>query len=185
METEQALSAHIADRLFRQTPPNKLYRTAAAQGILFPASSLIDDEFWTYRVIGAARRLVHIPEILYAYRQRPGSAMHKSFSLHRLEMLDARLARLEYLRQAYPRLVYQAEISLWGSALYSCQMTFAYLSGDERRAALDKIRYILSQIPPDSTRFASLRTVRKFWWIASRISLCGTCTVRNFLKIGI
>ena len=185
MDPEQALSAHIADRLFRQTPPNKLYRTGAAQGILFPAGTLIDDEFWTYRVIGNARKLVHIPEALYAYRQRPGSAMHKSFSLRRLEMLDARLARLEYLRQAYPRLVHQAEISLWGSSLYSCQMAIAYLSGDERRTALERIRHVLSQIPPDPKRFASLQTVRKLWWVASRISLTGTCTVRNFLKIGI
>lgn len=185
MNAEQAMSAHISDTLFRQTPPNKLYRTAIAKGIQFPVGTLIDDEFWTYQVIGNARKLVHIPDVLYAYRQRSDSAMHKSFSLNRLQMLDARTGRLEYLRRNYPGLIHQAEVSLWGASLYSCQMALAYLDRDEQKIALQKIRNVLKQIPKDHQRFASLSTKRKLWWVASHLSLVGTCKVRNFLKIGI
>lgn len=184
MDPEQALSAHIADRIFRQTPPNKLYRTVTAQGILFPVGTLIDDEFWTYRVIGAARRLVHIPAALYAYRQRPGSAMRKSFSLNRLEMLDARKERLDYLRTHFPGLVPKAEIGLWGSCLYSGQMALACLPPQEREQAFTKIREMLADLPADKNRFARLSLTRKFWWLLSKISLTGTCKLRNRLRIG-
>ena len=185
MDAEHAMAAHLADTIFRQTPPNKLYRTETAGNIPFPCGTLIDDEFWTYRAIGRSRKLVHIPAVLYAYRQHVGSAMHRTFSLRRLEMLDARRARLEYLRTHFPALVSKAEVGLWGSCLYSAQMALTYLPPEDRSRAFEKIRKTLSEIPRDHHRFASLRPTRKLWWIASKISLTGTCKLRNYLKIGI
>ena len=55
---DEAMLLHIRDERFRQTPPNKLYRSSAVGDSRFPVGTLIDDEFWTYRVIGNARKLV-------------------------------------------------------------------------------------------------------------------------------
>lgn len=184
MNAEQAMAAHIADTIFRQTPPNKLYRTSAAAGILFPIGTLIDDEFWTYRVIGNARTLIHIPDVLYAYRQHDSSAIHRSFSLARLQVLDARAERAQYIRERFPALTARAEISLWGSCLYSYQMALSCLQGKERAAAHEKVKQILSQIPADQKRFRSLGLNRKLWWLLSKCSLTGTCRLRNLLGIG-
>lgn len=184
MDAQRAMEAHLSDVMFRQTPPNKLYRAKAGGVIKFPYSTLIDDEFWTYQVIGAARKLVHVPDVLYAYRQHDQSAMHKTFSLKRLEMLDARRERLDYIREQFPNLVSKAEVGLWGSCLYSCQMSLAYLSAEERPLALRKVKETLACIPADPHRFAALSFMRKIWWISSKISLSGTCKLRNCLKIG-
>ena len=89
-----AMRLHIRDELFCQTPPNKLYRRHVIADIRFPVGNLIDDEFWTYRVIGNARRLAHSSACMYAYRQQPGSAMHKPYSLKRLQGLTAKEQRL-------------------------------------------------------------------------------------------
>lgn len=185
MDAEQAMSAHLSDVIFRQTPPNKLYRTGTARGIPFPVGTLIDDEFWTYRVIGKARKLVHIPDVLYAYRQHDASAMHRSFSLKRLQMLDARCERLDYIRQHFPNLVSKAEIGLWGACLYSCQMAMLHLPPNECGIAINKTKKTLAQIPPNTGRFLSLSLSRKLWWIFSKITISGTCRLRNLLKIGI
>lgn len=184
LDAEQAMSKHLSDVIFRQTPPNKIYRTSAACGIFFPAGTLIDDEFWTYRVIGNARKLVHIPDVLYAYRQHDASAMHRSFSLKRLQVLDARCQRLDYIRQRFPNLVSKAEIGLWGACLYSGQMALMYLSEKEKPLALRKTKKALASIPADWNRFVSLSLMRKFWWIFSRVTLTGVCKFRNHLKIG-
>ena len=76
-ETEEALRLHIQDEVFRQTPPNKLYRRECVGDIRFPEGNLIDDEFFTYKVLGNARKLAHSCACMYAYRQQSGSAMHK------------------------------------------------------------------------------------------------------------
>ena len=56
---QEAMRLHVADSLFRQTPPNKLYRRSTIGEIRFPVGTRIDDEFWTYQVIANARKLVH------------------------------------------------------------------------------------------------------------------------------
>ena len=89
--TEEALRLHIQDEVFRQRPPNKLYRRECVGDIRFPEGNLIDDEFFTYKVLGNAKKLAHSSACMYAYRQQSGSAMHKPYSLRRLQGLDAKL----------------------------------------------------------------------------------------------
>ena len=185
MNAEQAMSAHISDAIFRQTPPNKIYRASEFRDILFPTNTLIDDEFWTYQIIGKSKKLVHIPDVLYAYRQHETSAMHRSFSLGRLQMLDARYERLKYVTEHFPTLRNKAEIGLWGSCLFSYQMALSFLPVQERTLAHEKVETILSRIPPNINRFQALSLMQKIWWVMSKCSLSGTCKVRNLLRIGL
>ena len=111
-DTEDALRLHIQDEMFCQTPPNKLYRRACVGDIRFPEGNLIDDEFFTYQVLGNARKLAHSSACMYAYRQQPGSAMHKPYSLRRLQGLDAKLQRLACFEERFPGLVGEATADL-------------------------------------------------------------------------
>ena len=61
---------HIRDEIFCQTPPNKLYRREMIGQIRFPEGNLIDDEYFTYRVIGNAKKLARSSACMYAYRQQ-------------------------------------------------------------------------------------------------------------------
>ena len=144
----EAMKLHIRDELFCQTPPNKLYRRSAVADVRFPVGNLIDDEFWTYRVIGNARMLAATSARMYAYRQQPGSAMHKPYSLKRLQGLDAKRQRLDYIRLHFPELEYEARFDLFFTCLYAMQGCQKSLGPAEQREAWEKIRGILREIMP-------------------------------------
>ena len=147
-ETEEALRLHIQDEVFRQTPPNKLYRRECVGDIRFPEGNLIDDEFFTYKVLGNARKLAHSCACMYAYRQQSGSAMHKPYSLRRLQGLDAKLQRLGYFEQRFPGLVREAKADLLMTCLGAMQGCLRSLNGEEMDAARKKMNEIMKQITP-------------------------------------
>ena len=147
-ETEEALRLHIQDEVFRQTPPNKLYRRECVGDIRFPEGNLIDDEFFTYKVLGNARKLAHSCACMYAYRQQSGSAMHKPYSLRRLQGLDAKLQRLSYFEQRFPGLVREAKADLLMTCLGAMQGCLRSLNGEEMDAARKKMNEIMTQITP-------------------------------------
>lgn len=179
-ETEDALRLHIQDEIFRQTPPNKLYRRDCVGAIRFPEGNLIDDEFFTYRVLGNAKKLAHSSACMYAYRQQSGSAMHKPYSLRRLQGLDAKLQRLTWLRERFPGLVREAKADLLMTALGAMQGCLRSLSAEEMEEARRRLGGILTQIGPveipDGTS-----AKRKLILLAARKHLERTAAVLNFL----
>ena len=146
--TEEALRLHIQDEVFRQTPPNKLYRRECVADIRFPEGNLIDDEFFTYKVLGNAKKLAHSSACMYAYRQQSGSAMHKPYSLRRLQGLDAKLQRLRYFETRFPGLVREAKADLLMTCLGAMQGCLRSLQGEDMETARTKLRGILAQILP-------------------------------------
>lgn len=182
---EEALGYLIDDRMFRQTPPNKLYKTDIIKRIPFPEGKLIDDEFWTYRVIGQCRRLKHSSLKLYAYRQQSGSVMHKPYSVRRLHALDAKYERLDYIEQNYPALLPKARTNFLESCIYQGQMTVRHLAGNEKREAEAKIRDYFDRVRLTQEEKRTLKGTHRIWLSLARLSLFGACRLKNALKIGI
>lgn len=182
---EKALDYLIGDRIFRQTPPNKLYKTAIIQSIPFPEGNLIDDEFWTYKVIGECNQLKHSSLKLYAYRQQEGSVMHKSYSVKRLQALDAKNERLQYLQNHYPSLVTKAKIDYLTTCIYQGQMSIMYLHGNEKKEAKTKIKQSFDNI--ELTKEEKKRVIgsQRLWFALAHLSLFFTCKIKNTLKIGL
>lgn len=177
---EEAMKLHIRDEIFRQTPPNKLYRKTAIQNIRFPVGKLIDDEFFTYRVIANAGKLVSSSACMYAYRQQPGSAMHKHFSIKRLQGLDAKSQRLTFIKQNIPELENEAKYDLFFSCMFLMQESMRYLSGNEFQTAKKKILDVLHEISP-VTCITDASIKRKLLLKLAQIHFQGTCKVLNFL----
>lgn len=182
---EEAMKLHIADTLFRQTPPNKLYRRSTIGNTRFPVGNRIDDEFWTYRVIANARKLVWTSCKMYAYRQQPESVMHLSFSLPRLQAVDAKCQRLELLKERFPNLVSHARINLWYTCLYMGQMSLLHMGDKDQKTAFDKLLAVEKQYPLINEDKRSLPLKQRLWAILSDISFTTVCKLRNCLKIGI
>ena len=182
--TQEAMKLHISDTLFRQTPPNKLYRRNTIAEIRFPVGNRIDDEFWTYRVIANARKLVHTSCNMYAYRQQHDSVMHLSFSLPRLQAVDAKCQRLELLQERFPRLVAQARINLWYTCLYMGQMSLLHMDNKEQKQAFEKLFSVRAQYPLTKDDKRSLPMQQRVWALLSEISFVTTCKLRNCLRIG-
>ncbi len=177
---EDAMKLHIRDEIFCQTPPNKLYRRSAIRDIRFPVGNLIDDEFFTYKVIGNARRLARSSARMYAYRQQPGSAMHKAFSLKRLQGLEAQLQRVAYLRERMPSLEYEAKFQLFFTSLFTMQECLRSLSGEELQTARSYIHGVLQQITPLASNPEASRGKNILLKLGQR-NFEGVCRVLNFL----
>lgn len=176
----EAMRLHIRDEMFCQTPPNKLFRRSTIGDVRFPVGKLIDDEFFTYRVIGRARRLAHSSARMYAYRQSPGSAMRRPFSLGRLHGLEAKKLRLDYLHDAMPELVCEAEYDLFFSCIYGMQGSLRELRGGELEQAREIIQGVLSEIVPLKPNPEAGRKKRMLVKLAQN-HFEGTCRLLNFL----
>lgn len=179
-DREDAMRLHIRDEIFCQTPPNKLYRAAAVGENRFPVGNLIDDEFFTYKCIGNARRLAHSSAVMYAYRQQAGSAMHKAFSLGRLQGLYGKQERLEYLKETMPPLVYEAKFDLFFTSIFAMQESLRWLKGEELDTARRIIRKIAAEVTPlesnpDASGMKNLLLKMAQW------NFEGTCKLLNFL----
>ena len=179
-DREEAMLLHIRDEIFCQTPPNKLSRRSAIGDARFPVGNLIDDEFFTYRVIGNSRRLVHSSAVMYAYRQQPGSAMHKPYSLKRLQGLTAKQQRLVYLKQQLPGMVYEAEFDLFFTCLYAMQGCLKSLSDEDMQIAREQILAIVAQITPLASNLEASKKKNVLLKLAQK-NFEGTARLLNFL----
>jgi len=179
-DVEDAMRLHMRDEIFCQTPPNKLYRREMIGDIRFPEGNLIDDEYFTYRVIGNARKLARSSACMYAYRQQPGSAMHKAFSLRRLQGLEAKVQRLEYLEKRMPSLVYEAKFDLFFTAMFLMQECLRSLKGAELEQARTYIREILQRITP-LEKHPEASAKKNLLLKLAQTNFEGTCRLLNFL----
>lgn len=182
---QEAMAAHIQDRFFRQLIWNKLYRRSTVGNIRFPVGNRIDDEFWVYRVIANARKLVRTSCKMYAYRQQPESVMHLSFSLPRLQAVDAKCQRLELLHERFPELVPQARINLWYTCLYMGQMSLLHMNQEDCQKAFTKLADTQKQYALTNEDKQSLPLKQRLWVFFSDISFAKTCKLRNSLKVGV
>lgn len=145
---EQAMSCHIADTYFRQLIWNKLYRRTVVADTRFPVGTKIDDEYFTYQLLGRAKKLVRSDKICYAYRQQPGSVMHQGYSLKQVQALEAKRQRLAWLGQNMPNLTEQAREELILNCVYAMQGSLRHLKGEDLRKAKHLIRENLNAALP-------------------------------------
>lgn len=178
---QEAMACHIADTCFRQLIWNKLYRRGVIGNIRFPEQTVIDDEFFTYQVLGNARRLKRTESICYAYRQQAGSVMHQKYSLKRISGLRAKQMRLRYLEEHMPELAADAKYELYFSCLFAMQSALRSMAPEERREAeraFHEIMENLEPLPPN----AALTAKRKILRFMTRLSLKGTAALLNVLQ---
>lgn len=182
--TSEAMQNHICDRIFRQIIWNKLYRKAVIGCVRFPNGKFIDDEFWTYRVIGNANKLVHSDRRLYAYRQQNQSVMHAVYSLKRLHAIEAKCLRLEYVSDKFSEMESDARINLWFSCLYQGQQALRNLPKQDCKSVLDDLQDVLKQYPLSKRDLYDVKNSHKVWLCLAAMSMKHTCNLRNIMRIG-
>lgn len=176
----EAMAEHIRDNVFRQLIWNKLYRREVIGDTRFPVGTKIDDEFFTYRVLGSANKLIRSEKICYAYRQQPGSVMHQSGTLQALEGLEAKRQRLAYLKEQMPALVPEGKLSLFVSCMYTLQAGLKTLQGQEKETLRRGVGEILAELRPLSiSRAYSWKD--NLWILLAKVSFEGTCRLRNLI----
>lgn len=181
---EEAMLENINDHIFRQLIWNKMYRKSVIKNIRFPVGKKIDDEFWTYQVLGNARKLVYTDKILYAYRQQNGSVMHLLSADRRLEAVEAKIQRHEYICKNMPALEMKSLCNLWFTCIYQGQMLLKTVNNETRYDVWSKLEETLKNYPI-SASLIKVPITQKAWITIARKSFYLACKCRNVFNIGI
>lgn len=144
---QEAMAEHIRDRVFRQLIWNKLYRHQVVDGIRFPINKKIDDEFFTYQVLGNANTLIHSTKVCYAYRQQPESVMHSMPMSKRIQAVEAKTQRHTYIKTHFPELTDLSARNLWFTCIYQGQLAMRELPLTESRSTMLYLEKTLANIP--------------------------------------
>lgn len=179
---QEALVAHIQDRFFCQLIWNKLYRRAVIGAIRFPTGKKIDDEFFTYRVLGNAKTLTRSNRICYAYRQQEDSVMHSMDVQKRLQAVEAKAERQDYILAKFPALADDSLKSLWFTCIYQGQLAQRELGRSEAQQAMQYLKGVLAAYP---CRLHGCTIKDKIWLSLAAVSLKYTCKIRNSLGKGL
>ena len=86
---------------------NKLFRAELLEGIRFRKERrCIDDEFFTYKAVAGANKIVRIHDVLYHYRKRKSSAVinPKNALQKTKDSIDIRRERFEWIGSRFPGL---------------------------------------------------------------------------------
>lgn len=179
---QEAMAEHIRDRIFRQLIWNKLYRREVVGDIRFPVGKKIDDEFFTYQVLGNAKKLIQSDRVCYGYRQQEASVMHSMGAQKRLQAVDAKVQRHGYIEKKFPDLTALSLKALWFTCIYQGQLALREMNREEASRTMKYLRYVLGEHPCD---LKICTTKEKGWVSLAQVSIKAACVLRNVLEIGL
>lgn len=180
----EALRRLVMEDGVYQTVWNMLYRREVMDGIPFEKGKYNEDEFWTYRVLDRIERLATVSAPLYNYRQRGTSIIGVGYNVRRLDGLEARFRRMQYL-QKYKELACLTRQQVTFDCMWHLQCALKYLSGEEQRKAKETVLRLLRQTPKVSWNQLTANAKYKVWYELFRVAPELTAVIRNSLRIGL
>lgn len=162
---------------FRAVAWNKLYRSDFLTGEKYPVGKHHEDEFFTYRILAKAERLVYVDVPLYCYLQRSGSIMH-TVSMKRLDALDAYLERLELLKTRFPELYHKDKITFCLSCAAFYRQGLRWNSPD-RPDFLARIRTARGKVRFRAAEFAHMSAKNACYVLCTGLWLDLFCRLQN------
>lgn len=181
LDTHSAMSELINDGKLKQHVWNKIYKTELIKDIPFEKGKYHEDVFWSYQIVGKAKKVSIIKESFYNYVQRTNSIMGEGFSEKRLDALDANYLRCEYMKKNFPDLFDNALYVYIGSCHYQLQCAVRTNQPDSViQNILDRLDYRKFGCP---TR--GITAKQKLWYYLFTCFPLMTSKLRNSLNIGV
>lgn len=180
----EALRRLIQEDGIYQTVWNKLYRREVVDGILFEKGKHHEDDFWTYQIFDRIEKLAVVDKPLYNYLQRSGSIIGAGYTVKRLDGLEARLLRMQYL-QKYEELAALTRQNLILDCMWHYQSAKRLLTGSDQKAALDHIRNVMKKCPNVPLQKLRGKFTHRVWYVLFRCAPNATIWIRNRLGIGL
>lgn len=181
LDTYDAMSELISDGKLKQHVWNKLYKRAIIENIPFEKGKFHEDVFWSYQVIGRAKKVSLMTESFYNYVQRSNSIMGESYSEKRLDALDAMKQRCEYIKGQFPDLHDKALYVYISSCMYHLQCA---LHTNQNKSVIENITDRLDDRKtghPTKGQNAN----NKIWFTMFVHCPVFTAKIRNLIKVGI
>ncbi len=178
-----AMHALIQNKI-QQVVWNKLYKRSVVEGILFEKGKYHEDEFWSYQVFERVQKYATISYVGYNYFQRADSIMGETYSLKRLDAVQAKAERQKFLEKEMSELATYGRVNLIFTCLYHGQLAMQQLDGQERKNALKYLKAITYSNKLNNTDLMDIPFMHKFWLRLSQIAFVFTCKLRNVCGIG-
>lgn len=185
LDRQSAQRELLAENLLKQPVWYKLYRRDLIKDILFPVGKLHEDVFWSYRAVDKSRRVSIIDYKGYFYFQRNGSIMGESYSLKRLDAVEAWIERFAYYKDNRSELADDAGIKLLNGCIYQGQMALRYLRLEERKKAIAYLQSVFRTHMHEVKAFERLKLSHRIWLWTAYTSLSFTCKIKNLCRIGL
>ncbi len=182
LNTNEAVRSIIQESWLKQPVWYKLYRSSIIKDILFPVGKYHEDVFWSYQAVAKANKVCVFDEPCYFYRQRNESIMGQTYSLKRLDAIEAKTNRLEFIYENFPEFIRECEMDLVFSCLYHGQLAQIHLNKTERVYALEHLNRAFKEV---DSKLSPNRISQKLWFLLSKISFGLTCRIRTLLRIGL
>lgn len=183
MDKRSALMAVVEEKI-QPVVWNKLYKRKVVENLWFKVGKYNEDEFFTYKAIERANKIIQISDIGYYYFFREDSIINETYTIRRLDGLEARYERMKYLGK-YPEIYRVAKRQLIFMCMYHYQKGMRYLSGKELEDLKKRVKEIYRDIPIDKTDIRKYSCKEKVWYYISKISLEFTCKLRNRFGYGV
>lgn len=180
----EAMSELLNNHLIQQVVWNKLYRKEIIGDIQFEVGKFHEDEFWSYKIIGNATKIGIVDYKGYYYYQRTDSIMGRMFSEKRLDAIEAKVQRQEYLMKKYPELISRGILDLQFECLYMGQNAINFLPEEIANRMVKKIMYYSAKYPVTNKILKGEKASHQIWLILAKTSFKTTCKIRNWLHIG-
>ncbi|MBR5560417.1 MAG: glycosyltransferase [Clostridia bacterium] len=184
MDRMSAMSELIDNRAVQQVVWNKLYKRELIEGIWFEKGKYHEDEFWSYQVFARMNRYAAIDYVGYDYFQRADSIMGEGYSLKRLDAVEAKVHRQEYLELSMPELAGKGRVNLLFTCMYHGQMALKHLKASEVKHVFSELERIVRTTAPRSKEISACPIKQQVWMLLAIDKLMLVCRIRNILGIG-
>jgi hypothetical protein len=184
MDKLEALRRLVLEDGIYQTVWNKLYRREVIDGILFEKGKHHEDDFWTYQIFDRMEKLAVAERPMYYYLQRSGSIIGAGYTAKRLDGLEARFLRMEYL-QKYPELATLTRQQFAFDCLWHLQCVLRCLEDQEQIRTKADILGMLGCTARVPQRKLRLNLKYRVWYELLQTMPETTAKIRNKLKIGL
>lgn len=182
--TKQGLYELIVENEIQQVVWNKLYKRTVIDDICFEVGKCNEDEFWTYQVLGKASQIVVVDYTGYYYWQRNDSIMSTQYSIKRLDAVEAKIYRQDYLEKYFSELSFVGKKNLLYSCLYHGQMTMKYINKSNRGAIMLWLGEIFTTYRLSKQEKKLLNGKDKLWIGFGSEFFEAVCWIRNIFGIG-
>ena len=145
MNSEQAIATTMRNTKVKTTAWNKIYKSEILKDLRFPKGRLNEDEFFTFRVLDRAEKIVYIHRQCYYYLQRKNSIMGE-YKINRLDMIDGVRERMLMIEKKYPSLYSQAKAIMCEVCLYHYQLLLKNRNVDIDNQGKKKLKKYRSQL---------------------------------------
>lgn len=181
LDMQSAMKELLNDGKLKQHVWNKIYKFDLIKDVPFEKGKYHEDVFWSYQIVGRAKKVSVVKESFYNYVQRSNSIMGEGFSAKRLDALDANRQRCEYMKEHFPELYDKSLYVYIGSCHY--QLQCAVKANQPKEVIdniLDRTSYRKTGHPTRGITFK-----QKIWYYLFTLFPMTTCKLRNRLGKGI